>query len=84
MNLDYIKGRWNQLTGEIKARFGDLTDNEILEAEGNAEKLAGTLQAKYGLAKDEATDWAEKITKEVTAGIEDAKEEIKAKIAKDL
>lgn len=80
MNMDYIKGRWNQLTGKIKEEFGDLTDNEIMEAEGKAEKLAGQLQAKYGKTKEEAMDAANRIMSEINAGIESAKEEIKAKL----
>lgn len=54
MNLDQLKGNWKQLAGGIKAEFGKLTDDEIMEAEGNAEKLSGVVQEKYGLTKEEA------------------------------
>lgn len=53
MNEDRIKGQWKQ-TGRIKEKWGDLTDDDLTVAEGNAEYLAGKIQERYGLAKDEA------------------------------
>ena len=54
MNEDRIKGQWKQLKGRIKEKWGDLTDDDLKVAEGNAEYLAGKVQERYGLAKDEA------------------------------
>ena len=54
MNEDTIKGQWKQLTGRIKEKWGDLTDDDLKVAEGNAEYLAGKIQERYGIAKDEA------------------------------
>jgi uncharacterized protein YjbJ (UPF0337 family) len=54
MNWDQIEGKWKQLTGSIKAKWGDLTDDEITEIEGNREKLEGKLQEKYGRSKEQA------------------------------
>ncbi|MBW3245808.1 CsbD family protein [Epibacterium sp. DP7N7-1] len=54
MNWDTIKGNWKQLTGKVKEEWGELTDDEITEAEGDREQLVGKIQAKYGIAKDEA------------------------------
>ncbi len=54
MNWDKIEGNWKQMTGEVKAHWGKLTDDEVQQAEGNREKLVGQIQEKYGVAKDEA------------------------------
>lgn len=54
MNWDTVKGNWKQMTGKIKEEWGDLTDNEIKEAEGDRDQLIGKIQAKYGIAKEEA------------------------------
>jgi uncharacterized protein YjbJ (UPF0337 family) len=54
MNKDTIQGGFTQLKGKIKQQWGKLTDDEIDEMEGHAEILAGKLQERYGLAKDEA------------------------------
>lgn len=54
MNKDIIAGKWTQLKGQAKAKWGDLTDDDLDVAEGNAQYLAGKLQEKYGWAKDRA------------------------------
>ena len=52
MNKDMIAGKWHQLKGQIHAKWGDLTDDDIDVAQGNAEYLAGRLQERYGIQKD--------------------------------
>ena len=54
MNNDSIQGNWKQLTGKIKAKWGDLTDDDLTQAEGNTEYLVGKVQERYGIARDEA------------------------------
>jgi uncharacterized protein YjbJ (UPF0337 family) len=54
MNDDRIQGNWKQLTGRIKAKWGDLTDDDLTRAEGNTEYLVGKVQERYGIARDEA------------------------------
>ena len=49
MNKDIIEGKWEQLKGQAKAKWGDLT-----EAKGNAQILAGKIQERYGKTKEEA------------------------------
>jgi len=54
MNKDITAGNFKQLKGKIKQQWGKLTDDEIDQMEGNAEILAGKLQERYGLAKEDA------------------------------
>lgn len=54
MNTDQLKGKWDQLKGEAKVRWGKLTDDDLRAAEGHTDKLAGRIQERYGLAKEEA------------------------------
>lgn len=53
-NSDQIKGEWKQQVGAAKISWGKLTDNEILQTEGHAEKLAGLVQERYGIVRAEA------------------------------
>ena len=61
MNKDIIEGKWDQLVGKAKAKWGDLTDDDLTEAKGNAQILAGKIQERYGKTKEEAEkeidDW---------------------------
>jgi len=61
MNEDSIKGKWNQVKGKIKAKWGKLTDDDLKQIEGNREKIIGKIQERYGKSKEEAkkeyNDW---------------------------
>ena len=54
MNIDILKGQWKQIKGDVKARWGKLTDDDMTEIEGESEKLIGILQKRYGYSRDEA------------------------------
>jgi uncharacterized protein YjbJ (UPF0337 family) len=54
MNEQILKGKWHQLKGEVKSRWGKLTDDDLDRAEGDAEKLVGRVQERYGYARDDA------------------------------
>ncbi|HRW05732.1 MAG TPA: CsbD family protein [Caldilineaceae bacterium] len=54
MNRDILRGNWNQLKGSVKERWGELTENEVAEAEGNYDQLVGKIQERYGYEREEA------------------------------
>lgn len=64
MNWDIIQGKWKQMTGSAKEKWGELTDDDLTQIDGKRDQLAGKLQEKYGITKDEAEkqidDWADK------------------------
>jgi uncharacterized protein YjbJ (UPF0337 family) len=54
MNHDTAQGKWQQLSGKIKQKWGKLTDDDLTRSAGNREYLVGKLHEQYGLAKDHA------------------------------
>jgi uncharacterized protein YjbJ (UPF0337 family) len=54
INTDEIKGKWKQRIGSAKIAWGRLTEDELLKSEGHAERLAGLLQERYAIAREEA------------------------------
>ena len=56
MNEDIFKGKWKELKGRVKEKWGNLTDDEVTEVEGKTEKLVGILQEKYGYSRDKAQE----------------------------
>jgi uncharacterized protein YjbJ (UPF0337 family) len=54
MNEDVLKGKWKEIKGGVKEKWGKLTDDDLTQVEGNKDKLLGILQQKYGYAKDKA------------------------------
>lgn len=61
INKDVLEGKWKQVEGKIKEKWGKLTDDDLLEVKGNITLLNGKVQERYGLKKEEA----EKQVKEI-------------------
>ena len=66
MNWDRIQGNWKQVAGKAKAQWGKLTDDDLDVVAGRREQLAGRIQERYGIAKDEVekqiSEWELKAT----------------------
>ena len=58
MNADQFKGKWIQFKGEVKQKWGKLTDDDLMQVEGNYDKFVGRVQERYGDKKDEVVKWA--------------------------
>ena len=54
MNPEILRGRWNQVKGEIRTRWGKLTDDDVAQIQGQAEKMIGKLQERYGYKREQA------------------------------
>lgn len=54
MNWDTVTGNWKQAQGKVKEQWGKLTDDDMTKIEGKRDQLAGRLQERNGIAKDEA------------------------------
>lgn len=53
MNTTSIKGNWNEQKGKLKQKFAELTDNDLMFAEGKKDEMLGRLQTKLGKTKEE-------------------------------
>lgn len=54
MNAEQLKGKWMQLKGSAKTKWGKLTDDDLNVINGQEEQLIGRIQERYGIAKEEA------------------------------
>jgi uncharacterized protein YjbJ (UPF0337 family) len=52
MNLDRIAGKWKQLKGMARHRWGRLTANWAGVVAGKREHMLGEIQETYGLEKE--------------------------------
>lgn len=53
MNTTELKGKWNELKGNLKQKYADLTDDDLLYEEGKEDELYGRIQQKVGATKEE-------------------------------
>jgi uncharacterized protein YjbJ (UPF0337 family) len=59
MNKLRLKGSWNEIKGKLKQSYGNLTDDDLVFAEGKDDELLGRLQKKLGKSKDEVKQMIE-------------------------
>jgi len=52
LNRDTLSGQWKQVKGEVKKKWGQLTDDDMMQIEGNYDKLVGSLQTRYGYTRE--------------------------------
>ena len=68
MNWDQIEGNWKQLKGKVKEKWGDLTDDDLATITGKRDQLAGKLQERYGIAKEQAERELDAFAKALKSG----------------
>ena len=61
MNKLQMRGSWNEMKGKLKQQYGNLTDDDLVFAEGKDDELLGRLQKKLGKTKDEVRQMIEKL-----------------------
>lgn len=54
---DKLKGNWNQVKGQLKQKYGQLTDDDLKYEEGKSDELIGRIQKRTGEAKDKITSY---------------------------
>lgn len=60
MNKEELQGKWNQIKGSVKQKYGEwFNDNEAI-ADGKIDEVIGNIQEKSGKTKEEV----EKLIKE--------------------
>jgi uncharacterized protein YjbJ (UPF0337 family) len=72
MNSDQFEGKWKQLKGQVKQRWGKLTDDDLTAMSGKKDELVGKLQERYGITREQATkeadEWAAAANSDLDAG----------------
>ena len=62
MNSDQFEGKWKQMKGSVKQRWGKLTDDDVTTLSGKKDELVGKIQERYGITREqaqkEADEWA--------------------------
>jgi uncharacterized protein YjbJ (UPF0337 family) len=54
MNWNLIEGKWKQMKGQLREKWGNLTDDDLEMIAGKRDQLIGRLEVRYGIAKEEA------------------------------
>jgi uncharacterized protein YjbJ (UPF0337 family) len=64
MNSDQFEGKWKQLKGAAKQRWGKLTDDDWTFISGKRDELIGRIQERYGYTREQAQKEADEFVKQ--------------------
>lgn len=69
MNWDQVAGGWKKFRGQIQEQWGRLTDDDLDVIDGKHDQLVGTIQQKYGMAREDAErsvqDWLRPLREDI-------------------
>jgi len=60
MNKLQFKGSWNEVKGKLKQKYAQLTDDDLVYAEGKEDELIGRLQKRLGKSAEEVRQMLER------------------------
>lgn len=74
VNQQTLQGNWNEITGKIKSKWGQLTNDDLQQVHGNVDQLIGLIQRKTGEARSSVEKFLEDLTADGSSGLGQAAE----------
>jgi uncharacterized protein YjbJ (UPF0337 family) len=74
MNWTTLQGDWNQAKGKLKSKWGRLTDDDLMQAQGHKDRLVGMIQQRYGIGREKAEEQLEEFMSNEDGWLTRAKE----------
>jgi uncharacterized protein YjbJ (UPF0337 family) len=72
VNTQVLQGQWNQVRGQLKKKWGQLTDDDLRFANGNLDQLVGRIQQKTGEAREAVEGFLDEVTSKGASAIAQA------------
>lgn len=72
VNQQMLLGRWNEIKGQLKERWGMLTEDDLESFQGNLDELVGTIQRKTGETRDSIEQYLDQVTSQSSAAMHGA------------
>jgi uncharacterized protein YjbJ (UPF0337 family) len=69
INAQEIQGKWNTIRGQVKKKWGQLTDDDLAIQGGNVDQLVGRIQQKTGEGRATIEKYLEELTARTSAGV---------------
>lgn len=64
INLEGLQGQWNQVKGDLKKHWGQLTDDDLKWSSGNIDQIIGRIQQRTGETRESIEKYLGKLTSE--------------------
>jgi uncharacterized protein YjbJ (UPF0337 family) len=72
INAQELQGQWNRLKGQVKEKWGQLTDDDLNITGGNVDQLVGKIQQKTGVARESIEKFLNDLTSHGSSAVAQA------------
>ena len=72
VNAQALQGQWNQIRGDLKKKWGQLTDDDLRFTNGNIDQLIGKIQQRTGEAREAIEQFLTESTSQGASAISQA------------
>jgi len=76
INVQGLQGQWNQLKGEVKKRWGQLSEDDLKWSGGNIDQLVGRIQQRTGESRDAIEKYLDQLTSQGSSVVSSAVESV--------
>jgi uncharacterized protein YjbJ (UPF0337 family) len=76
INAQALQGEWNQLRGQVKQKWGQLTDDDLQIQGGNIDQLVGRIQQRTGEGREAIERFLTDLTSKGSSTISQAAETV--------
>lgn len=83
MNQDQAKGKWQEIKGEIRKAWGNITGDDLEQTKGNMEAIGGLIVQKYGSKKEEVSQSLKDIFERFEKKSVEVSDHVKESLRKD-
>jgi uncharacterized protein YjbJ (UPF0337 family) len=77
VNTQVLQGQWNQVRGQLKKKWAQLTEDDLRFANGNIDQLVGRIQHKTGEAREAVEGFLDELTSQGASAVSQTAESVK-------
>ena len=77
VNTQVLQGQWNQVRGQLKKKWGQLTEDDLKFANGNIDQLVGRIQHKTGEAREAIESFLDELTSHGASAVSQAADSVR-------
>jgi uncharacterized protein YjbJ (UPF0337 family) len=77
INQATLQGNWNEIKGQLRKRWGQLTSDDVQTFNGNVDQLVGLIQRKTGEARSQVEDFLDEVSLKGSVSFTQATERVR-------
>jgi uncharacterized protein YjbJ (UPF0337 family) len=77
INEQVLQGNWNEIKGKIRSKWGQLTNDDVQNFDGNIDRLVGLIQRKTGEGRESVERFLDDLSANGSSALEGMAENVR-------